>query len=127
MLKVYFFARKVCGIETLLYICGVDGADGKPNQFRRTTTTTVQMATATFCSVRIASACGQWDNYYSVENVERMSANKFIVNALSAMGYKHGMQMVAQSLTEAVCVRNESKAIWTWNHDGEQTNVIVTQ
>jgi len=84
------------------------------------------MGAATFCSVRIASACGKWDNYYSVANVERMSANECIVNFMREMGHGvHGWQMVAQMLTEAVCMRGESVATFTFDHNGEQTNIIV--
>ena len=43
MLKVKLIARNVCRTETLFYLCGVDGADGKPNQFRRTTKATFEM------------------------------------------------------------------------------------
>jgi len=119
-------ARKVCRIETLLYLCGVDGADGRQTH-PSNPHDLILMGAATFCSVQIASACGQWDNYYSLADVERMSANKFIVNALSEMGYKHGMRMVAQSLTEAVCMRGEDRAVWTFDHDGELTKIVVTK
>ena len=80
----------------------------------------------TSCNIRVQSACGQWEPYYTAFHLVRLSANEVICNFMGSMtAQHHGWQMVAQMLTEKVFNGIERQAVFTFDHHGEETNLIV--
>lgn len=120
--QVHFFESMCCRDETFAYLYTMKGTQTLSNPQNLS-----GMSDFSFCNVRIQSACGQWSPVYSVENAERMSANAFIKNAIFSLTREtHGWQMVAQMLTEAVCIRKQNEARFAFNYDGEPYEIIVS-
>lgn len=83
------------------------------------------MGAVTSSSVQITITRGEW-GHYSYADIDRISANKLIAKAMREMGHGvHGWKMIAQMLTEAVCMRGESKAVFAFGDGSEETNIIV--
>ena len=74
----------------------------------------------TFCSFVIRPQDERWSHCYRSEDIERLSALKAATNCLRELtGSHHAWRMVVASLTERVCLRGESEAVFEFDHDGE--------
>ena len=80
---------------------------------------------SSFCSVSIANDCGV---SFNRSNLDRLSANDFIVETIFAMtGCKIGVRMIAQSLTESVCICGEKQSLYEWDDDGHHHQILVRE
>lgn len=74
----------------------------------------------TFCSFVIRPKDDRWSHCYRATDIERLSALSAATNCLRELtGSHHAWRMVVASLTERVCLRGESEAIFEFDHDGE--------
>ena len=112
-----------------MYIYPIEQADKYPivfsdgPSFRVQKPKTMASVSSSFCSVNIANSCG---SVFTCSNVERLEANSFIVDSLtSILGEGHGYKMLAQSLTEAVCIRKEVDASSVFQHAGMNYVIVV--